>query len=274
MRIHSFTMFIALPFLLLGAILLYLLFFQDREDLYIYLFPIVIILASLYAFHPKIDFWWHKKNPPVLDKKLLKLVQKASPLFNNLDNSGKKRFLDRLSIFIHHKAFYVMIKEKEKMPEDMKLLIAINAISLTMKQDEYFFDRYDYFIAYHHPFPTPNRNVLHSVETNHEDGVLLFNIDLLFKNMVLGTSVFNIGTYAFTEAYLNNYPMSALAQMDEPSLDMVDQFKDIDLEQIQIHIGYKELLAKAVLVSLYFSYPLDVEKYYPEQYKIFKRELI
>ena len=159
-----------------------------------------------------------------------------------------------------------MVKEKEKMPEDMKLLIAINAISLTLKKDEYFFDRYDYYIVYHHPFPTPGKNALHSVETNHEDGVLLFNIDLLFKNMVMGTSVFNIGTYAFTEAYINNYPMSALAQMDEPSLNAVDQFKDIDLEQIQIHIGYKELLAKAVLVSLFFSYPQEVEKYYPEQY--------
>lgn len=105
MRIHSMSKMIAFPFLLAGGVVLYFLFFEDKESWYPMLFPVVIILAVIYALHPKIDYWWHMKYPPELNPKLKKLCFNASGFFRELEEDGKQKFLDRLSIFIHHKAF-------------------------------------------------------------------------------------------------------------------------------------------------------------------------
>ena len=266
-KIHSLAMFIAIPFILTGGVILYFLFFEDQEDWFKYLFPVVIILATLYTLHPKIDFWWHKKHPPELDQKLKKLISTASPFFLTLSEEGKRKFLDRLSIFIHHKAFYIMRQEKEEMPIDMKVVVALNGITLTFNEDNYFYDKFDYFIVYQHPFPTPARQALHSVEVNYVDGVMLFNSDQLFRSSILKTVGFNVGLYAFAEVYLNNFPMSDIAQMDEPDLLVIDQFEVISLKRIYQEIGYKEVYAKAIIISLYFSYPEELNKYYPDYFE-------
>ena len=271
MRIHSFTRILAMPFIIVLAVILYFLFFQDQEDWYPYLIPLVVILAVLYTYHPQIDYWWHKKHPPAIDQRLKKLVFQASPFYQGLDEASKRRFLERLGVFINHKAFFLMRKEKEKMPEDMKALIALNAITLTFGQKAYFFPKYDYYFAYQHPFPSPGKHFLHSVELNHPDGVMVFNADLLFQSLVLKNGTFNVGMYAFVEAYLVSYPLSDLAQAEEPEIDLLSQAGEPSLEKIILEIGFREISLKAVLVSLYFTQPEFIATNYPEISRICDR---
>lgn len=268
MRIHSFARIIAFPFILAAGVILYLLFFEDRSDLYPYLIPLVVVLATIYAFYPKIDYWWHKRQPPAVPKKLNKVIYNASGYFRRLDERGRKIFLDRLAVFMHHKDFHLMRKEKESLPEDIKALISLCAVTLTMHEEDWFYKKYDYYIAYQHPFPTPNKQFLHSVEVNHEDGVMLFNLDLLFQSMVLGNKAFNIGLYAFAEAYLVKHPMSDLSQYEDPKPDHLPKEGEYSLESINLQIGYTEYYFKAVLIALYFDVPELVEKSYPDFYQL------
>jgi hypothetical protein len=264
MKIHSFARILAFPFIIVAGIILYLMFFENTSDWYPYLIPIAVILASIYAFYPKIDFWWHQKHPPKVPAKLNKIIYNASRYFQYLDERGKQRFMDRLGIFMHHKGFYLMRKEKEALPEDIKAIIATCAVTLGMQEEDWFFKKYDYFITYQHPFPTPNKQFLHSVEVNHEDGVMLFNLDLLFQSMVLGTKAFNIALYAFAEAYLLARPLSEISQMEEMDPKKLPDEGEYSYESIIHQIGYPEVYFKAVLVALFFDVPDLVQKHYPE----------
>ena len=129
MKIHSFSKIVAFPFVLVAGIILYLLFFEDRESLYPYLIPIAAVLATIYAFHPRIDYWWHLRHPPSVPTAIKKLVFNGSKLYQELSEEKRQLFLDRLGMFMQHKAYYIMRKEKESMPEDMKALIAICAVT-------------------------------------------------------------------------------------------------------------------------------------------------
>lgn len=264
MKIHSFARILAFPFIIVAGVILYLMFFEDRSDWYSYLIPIAVILASFYTFSPKIDYWWHQKHPPKVPDKLKKIIYNASNHFQSLDESEKQRFLDRLAIFMHHKDFYLMRKEKEALPEDIKALIAISAVTLSLQEEDWFFKKYDYFIAYQHPFPTPNKQQLHSVEVNHEDGVMLFNLDLLFQSMVLRNKAFNIALYAFAEALLLARPLSEISQSEELDPKNLPTEGEYSYESIVHQIGYPEVYFKAVLVALYFDVPDLVQKHYPE----------
>lgn len=272
MKIHSFARILAFPFIIVAGIILYLMFFEDRSDWYPYLIPVAVILASIYAFYPKIDYWWHQKQAPGIPDKLKKLIYNASKPFRELDEKERQKFLDRLGIFMHHKDFYLMRKEKEALPEDIKALIAICAVTLGLFEEDWFFKKYDYFIAYQHPFPTPNKQYLHSVEVNHEDGVMLFNLDLLFQSMVLGTKAFNIALYAFAEAFLLARPLSDIAQMEEMDPKKLPAEGEYSYESIIHQIGYKEVYFKAILVALYFDVPELVEKNYPEYFDLCKKQ--
>jgi len=268
MKIHSISKLIALPFEIAVVVILYLLFFEDMESLYPYLVPLVIFIVIIYTFSPKINYAWHKKHPPRVDQKLQKLIHKASPFFRNLSNGDRQKYLDRLSIFIYHKSYYMMRKEKEELPHDIKALIASNAITVTFNQDSYFFDKYDFFYAYQHPFPSPKRPELHSVESNFEDGVMIFDADQLFKSMVVGSSIFNIGMYAFAEAFLIENPTLDISMADEPDVILLSEHKKLALERIFIEIGYRDVYAKAVIVTLYFRYPSEIQRLYPEFYDL------
>jgi hypothetical protein len=268
MKIHSFARIVAAPFIITAGVVLYFLFFEDKSEWYPYLLPLAIILAAIYAYNPAIDYWWHKKHPPELPARIKKLIYNSSSMYQSLSEEGRRKFLDRVSIFMYHKAFYLMRKEKEALPEDIKALIATCAVTTTMHQDSFFLKKYDYYIAYQHPFPTPNKQYLHSVEIDHNDGAVVVNAEQLFQSMIAKTGVINVGLYAFSEIFLVNNPLSDLAQLDEPDPVNLPMKHLLSYQNIQLQIGYKEIYFKAVLMAIYFDNPGFVSKYYPEFFKV------
>lgn len=256
MRIHSLANLIAFPFILITGIILYYLFFEDKASWYVYIFPPVVILVIIYTFSPKINFWWHKKYPPILDKKLLMLIEQSSAFYRKLDDMQKKKFLDRLSIFVHHKSFSLMRKEKEDLPIDVRTLLAINAITLTFNKEAYFFDDYDYFIAYNHPFPSPQIQKLHSVETDHEDGTVVFNIQMLYQSMIMKTGHFNIGLMAFTDLFMHTYADTYFPEfiIDDETEAAILEISGRKYTEIITDIGFDPHEPNLIMVPLYFDY--------------------
>lgn len=265
MRIHSLANLIAFPFILFSGFIMYYLFFEDKASYYVYLFPPVVIIVIIYTYSPQINYWWHKKYPPVLDKKLVMLTEQSSLFYRNLDGDKKKQFLDRLSIFIHHKSFSLMRKEKEDLPIDVRTLLSINAITLTFHREEYFFDKYDYFIAYNHPFPSPKILTLHSVETDHEDGTVVFNIQMLYQSMILKTGHFNIGLLAFTDLYRQSFPQTVFPEIEnnEETRSSVREISGREYGHCIDDIGWEPLDLNLIMVPLYFTYPEAFQRVLP-----------
>ncbi|HAY71582.1 MAG TPA: hypothetical protein DCX89_06800 [Saprospirales bacterium] len=273
MRIHSLANLIAFPFMVVTGIILYFLFFEDKESYYLYLFAPVIILVIIYTYSPKINFWWHKKHPPKLDPKLKLLVEQSSLFYNKLDEKQKQKYLDRLSIFIHHKSFSLMRKEKEELPIDVRTLFSINGITLTFHKEEYFFDKYDYFIAYGHPFPSPRIRFLHSVETDHEDGTVVFNLRMLFDSMIRKTGHFNIGLFAFTDLYKNTFPDTNFPELtiDQSIRLAVKDISGVQYEKLLEDIGYEPEDLHLILVPLYFEHPDSFQLILPAVFSSYQK---
>lgn len=269
MRIHSLANLIAFPFILITGIILYYLFFEDKASYYVYLFPPVVILVIIYTFSPRINFWWHKKYPPILDKKLLMLIEQSSLFYRNLDDAQKRKFLDRLSIFVYHKSFSLMRKDKEDLPIDVRTLLSINAITLTFHQEAYFFDSYDYFIAYNHPFPSPQIPAFHSVETDHEDGTVVFNIQMLYRSMILKTGQFNVGLMAFTDLYIHTFPDTVFPEMviDDKTRDAIMEISGRKYIHVLEDIGYEPQDPNLIMVPLYFEYPDAFKRVFPDVFR-------
>jgi len=273
MRIHSLANLIAFPFMVFTGIILYFLFFEDKESYYLYLFAPVIILVIIYTYSPKINFWWHKKHPPILDPKLKLLVEQSSLFYNKLNEKQKQKYLDRLSIFIHHKSFSLMRKEKEELPIDVRTLFSINGITLTFHKEEYFLDKYDYFIAYGHPFPSPRIRFLHSVETDHEDGTVVFNLQMLYQSMIMKPGHFNIGLLAFTDLYKHTFTQTNFPElvMDDAKRSAIQDISGVKYEKLLEDIGYEPDDPNLVLVPLYFEFLDAFNRVLPDVFANYKQ---
>jgi len=202
MRIHSLAHVLAAPFVVVTGIMLYLAFQNYNMTASYALLPLVIIIVLIYIFAPQINFWWNQRNPPVLDNEIVDWFEQFSPFYKKLDTAGKKRYLDRISIFMEGKEFFSMGSEKNEMPDDFKAIIAEQAIKLTFHREDYMFNKYERIACYKHPFPSPQYKFLHTVETEHEDGVILYSLEHALPGITRKDEYYNIVLHGFIEAFI------------------------------------------------------------------------
>jgi hypothetical protein len=115
---------IAAPFLL-GSFYFFYKFFDDHSYAY-YLTGCVVILAALYVLSPQVNWFFYKRRPPKLPEPIVRLFIQNIPFFRNLSNDNKKKFCDRVSLYMIASDF--MPKVFEKVPEDVKAAAAACAV--------------------------------------------------------------------------------------------------------------------------------------------------
>ena len=106
MRIYSLSKILALPFAVTFALVLYWTFEKNDVMLSYWMIPPFICIAIIYIFHPQIDFWWHKRNPPPIDRSIIDWLETYSPYYKKLEVPVKIKFLKRLSIYLHGRDFF------------------------------------------------------------------------------------------------------------------------------------------------------------------------
>ncbi|MEL6388727.1 MAG: zinc-dependent peptidase [Bacteroidota bacterium] len=141
----------------------------------------IVLMVVTYIFSHQINMWWWNKYPPRLDSKLAAFLERVSPFFAALGNEERQRFEHRMALFMSDKNFIAKRSRDMPLEEDIKALIAHECIRLTMRLDEYMMDHYGDIIVYDHPFATPRIESLHSIETYHEDGVLVLSREQLLN---------------------------------------------------------------------------------------------
>jgi hypothetical protein len=265
MRIHNLSILLAGPFgIAFGAILYYSLVYDDSKYTLI-LVPLAMLLMTIYIFHNQIDEWYIKRNPIPLDKQDQDIIKGKSRFYNQLNPNQQQVFETRIYQFIRSKEFIMMGKEQQPVPYDVQLIIAMVAIEISFYKEKYLYDNYDKIILYKHPFPTPQIQALHTVETHAEDGVILLALDHFYAAVNNPTRFYHVGYHAFAEAFIYEYKKENYP--DILDWEVLERISGFTKEGMQQALGLKanDLLISAIY--MYFVFNESMKKEDPELYK-------
>lgn len=258
MRIYSLSKILILPLVIAAIGIFYYAESSGNEDVTIWLILPTILLAIVLIFYGHIDFWWHKRHPIPVDRKIIQWLERFFPFYQQLDREGRSKFEYRLSLYMEGREFKSIGSEVREVPEDIKGIISSLAVMLTMNQKDFLLGDYDRIYLYKHPFPTPHHQYLHSVEVNHEDGLILFALEYLLPGITREKEFYNIGIHAFAEAYIKVFQ----PQLPDPksiSWEKIQQISHYRKEDVLSTTGMKDLNMQAVLITCYFTNPVKMK---------------
>lgn len=261
-----FIRILAGPFVLLVLIFLYLTW-EVSESYALYIVPPVVILALIYIFSPQINWWWHLRRPPKPDPMVTTLIGKHLPFFSALSAPGKKRFLDRVSLYTIAREFTG--QAIENVPADVKGLIAASAVWITFAREDFLLDPYERIILYPHPFPSPQfPEKAHTSETYHEDGVLLFSVDHFMHGFTDPKRFYHLGLHEFAKVFIRKYPAEPYPQFGAGFWDGLLRVSGFRKEAIEKWIGLPQEDSLPIAIVHFFSIPDRFRKVFPGEYEM------
>ena len=251
-----FSRYIAAPFGL-GLVIALTMTFLVSADYSWYIIPCFIALAIVYALHPQLDWWWANKHTPAMDSKLELWINKISPFYRQLNDLDKKKFQDRITLYLMANEYLLRGPEDfGSMPDDLKSLFAVPVVEMTFNQEEgWRLKKFERLILYPQPFPSPNfPTFIHSSEIEVEDGVIIAAISRLMDWVQAPERHFSLLHYEVAKAYMWTFrekinPSSI--KFDWNELEAIGGFSEKELQEKIV--GLPNIDPVAVLLSYYFT---------------------
>ena len=256
---------ISIPFLLLTALFVYLTLEQD-ESFSVYIAISVVFLAVIYTLSPQINWWYYRRRPPELDATIRSLLTQHFGFYNQLTVAEKQRFRQRMALYLMAVEF--IPKGWERLPEDIKAVVAANAVWITFYQADYLLPKFEKIVVYTTPFPSPNyRETIHASETFEEDGVLLFSAPQLMAAFIQPELHYNIVLHEYVKVYRLHYPMTSYPSEAEVSWTTLEQISGFNREAIETTVGLPPLHSATVSGVLYFTHGEQMQQTAPRLYE-------
>ena len=259
---------ISIPFLLLTAVFAYLTLEVD-ESFSIYIIFFVILLAVIYTFSPQINWWWYTRNPPEIDKPMRNLLIQHHSVYNELSLNDKKRFRNRIALYMMAVEFMPM--GWETLPEDIKGVIAANVVQMTLHQEDFLLPKFERIVVYTTPFPSPQfPKQLHASELFEEDGVLLFSAQQVMWSFLQPQQYYNLVLHEYIKAYQLTYPNKMYPVVEEKDWPILNQISSFSKENIEGIIGLANINPTIVSGTLFFTHPVKYQQIAPDLYEKWK----
>jgi hypothetical protein len=253
LRIHSISRIIATPLLIIAGYILYRSF-QERMDTSWLIFIPATLLVVLYVFHGPLDHWYLSKFPPVIDPILEKWLWSFFKPYKSFPENIRKKFNDRLMLYLDGRLFYAVGQEKNELPEDIKCMIAAHGVHMSLGFDDYLIGDMDRIYLYKHPFPSPAVQALHNVETHIEDGVIVLSLEQLHAAIMYPEQFYNIAYHAYASSMLATNPEINVTEIPN-DWSLVEKISGWNKEQIVVQTGLADTPANVAIIVLFFSMP-------------------
>jgi hypothetical protein len=261
MRIHSLSMVLYLPLIIIAIAIVYYSKVYDR-DASIYVFIPVILAVAAYVFSGPLDHWWRTKYPLKLDEPIINWLNKYFLPYSKYSESQRTKFEERLTLYIEGRLFQAVGLEMGEVPYDFKAMIAAHGVNMAMGFDDYLIGDVDRIYIYKHPFPSPKFHRLHSVEVDHEDGVIIINTEQLTNSVIYPDDYYNVAYHAYAESMISVHKMRNLPNTWE-DLPLVNGFTR---ELIEQQVGIPIENPAAVHVSLFYTNPESYKALAPKHF--------
>jgi len=268
MSIHSISHLIASPF---GLVLLYLGYNSLTIENYPYSIWMVIpltVLILIYLFKAQLDYWWHTKFPIKFDAELGEFLASTNPYYKSLEGEEKNKFERRLNLYMEAREYRAIgANEQKDIPYDMKAMLSSIPVQLTMHKEDYLMGDMDRIFLYKHPFPTPSKQFLHTVESHVEDGVFIFSLHEWQAATHEPKRFYNNVWYGYMDAFLKIYRDDTSQIEPYATFENIERISDYTEDFIIKVLGLKAIDPLVVLCGLYFTHREELKSKAPSTYE-------
>ena len=270
MRIYKFANILSIPFALMTVGFLSLLLTNHHDKTAMWAVVPLAALILIYLFQPQIDYWWLSRHPIELDENVRKLINRTNWFYRNLNDDQKQEFDKRMLLYVNGNAFSAKGMETDAdVPFDIKYMIAQIPVTLSFNNNPKLFKNYERIIIYKHAFPSPAFKFLHTVETHHEDGAVIFSIEHAEAAFFNPEKFYNVAWHVFCEAfvYIKKIKLDDVGQEEElwRKLSIVFGF---DKDFILKTIGFNNTQLSTVLLVAYFTRNEALRDTMPNMYDV------
>ncbi|MCC7507716.1 MAG: zinc-dependent peptidase [Saprospiraceae bacterium] len=264
-----FANYIAAPFVFGALICLYLAWEVDNKYA-LWIIPFVIIAALIYVFSPQINWWRYRSKPPALKPALVALLDQHCLFYRQLDNEGRQKFRDRISLFRMGVDWTPMGWPEETLPVDVELAVAAQAVTVGFGEEDFLFPAFEKVIIYPYPFPSPEYPFAHASELHEPDGCLLFSAEQLMMAFFQPGKWYNIGLHEYARVFQlqnPNLPYPVLDQEAWPRLERVAPH--LTRQLVEATIGLAGVDPLPVAIHHYFTFSEPFRTQFPEEAAVF-----
>ncbi|MGB0985487.1 MAG: zinc-dependent peptidase [Saprospiraceae bacterium] len=258
---------LTLPFLIIAGLAYFYL--EDTNTKAIIIGLSFLPLTIMYIFRPQLEWWWYTRNPQRVAKPMRSVLLKFFPYYNNLSEENKILFEQRMFMFMLSKSYQK--KVIETIPEDLKGLIAANAIMLTFGLEKYLSPKFENIIFYPNKFPSPAIKEFHACESFEDGdfGGMIFAIDHIMLAM-RSEGQYNVVLHELANVLWKEEGWSEkdfLEIATPQNLQKLANIRGFKLAQVRTLLGKPSINFYAVLIEHFFAEPQNFQAIFPNLYK-------
>lgn len=272
MRIHSLSRILSLPIAISILGILYLSYELGYQDAMIWILVPLVIATAVIIFQGQIDFWWNERNPLQLDPPISDWLNKYDPYYKSLHPQQRQNYDNRLVMYMQGRAFASVGSEHHSVPDDIKAIVASNAVKMMISKKDYLMGDMDRIYLYKHPFPTPRYQFLHTVETDIEDGVFIFSLEHLIPGMINPEKHYNVAMHGYAEAYQRVFPREDFTYLDQISWEQLEDVGYHSQDKILQTLGFNQTDITTVAINHFFTHPRRFSSILPNIYSRLERQ--
>ena len=253
---------LGIPFFLLLGLGVYLTINVSESWAPLMIVSLVIIVAG-FVLAPQINWWWWQRFPPDLPEEMAQLLEQRLPFYQQLTEADKREFRRRIFLFNYGHNF--MPQVLEKMPLDGQVMIASAPVTMTFKQEDFLFPKFENIIVYPHPFPSPQyETTFHTSEIYEPDGVIMFCLEHVLRGYVDPRQFLNPAWYEYAKVYAITNPQALLGDWESVDWGQLEQVSGFSYEAIERWIGLPDLDKQAMGIAYFFLFPNRFQQLLPE----------
>ncbi len=266
MKIHKFSIILAIPFFILLVIIGYFVYLDPRGSSLLWALLPLTPLMLIYLFSPQIDYWWLERNPVELDAPIKSMLNRTNPRYQSLNNDQRQLFDNRLTLFSSGREFIGKGGESDNIdvPFDIKMMISQIPVTMTLGRQHVGFKNWERVVLYKHPFPTPMNKFLHTMETHAEDGVVILSLEHVEAALMQKGYHYDVAWHAYAEAFIKDNPKENYPDLPTNIWESIVKISPQSREQILATLGFKAIDPMPVLINMYFNYKDKFAKELPE----------
>ena len=278
MDFKSPTTRIGLPFLvfiILGII------FKD-SSFSVYLIIIGLVGGSLlFAFRQPIHWHWYAQSPPLIESEMIQIVAAKVPFYRALSPENKKHFLRRMSLFMMAKEIE-SLNEDEKLPADIKGLIAASAVQINFGKEEFLFPEFKKIIVHPGLFLSASLNrQFHGSETFIDPeykghSCLIFAGDRLMHAFKDSKSGYNILLHELANVFMeknNLHHIEEKLKKDKDILKLFASIRGFNYIQILEYTKNPKMSYFGLAIEHFYFNPEKFREVLPELFEELKQVL-
>lgn len=246
-----------------AAVILFLAF-RGADHFALYAIPPVILLAVTLTFGYQINWWWYSRFPPDIDEEGRRFLERFYRPYLRLGDEVRKSFRAKVVLFQMALEFREQGME-QRLPEDFKLIIAVSAVILTYREDNYLLPKFPVIVVYRGAFPSLQYpELFHASELYEEDGVLLFSAQHLMKGFAEPEKYYDIALHEWSRAFVLSYPDRPWPVPGEDVWDLLERVSGFGRAALQAYVNRPDLELLPAAIVHYIHFPEKFEEYLPE----------